>query len=416
VSDAFLAELRRAAGGTAARLERPAGPDAPRALVEPRDRDALAAVMARCTDAGVPVAPAGARSWLQHGSAAGRVVVSTRRLAGVTEYEPADLVVGVHAGTPGEELEGRLRTQGQTLPLDPAGWERGSIGAAAALNAAGPLRTGCGTLRDMTLGAELVTGDGRLLRFGGRVVKNVAGYDAVRLIVGSRGTLGMITALYLRIRAAPAADRTMILDTPDLHAAAELALAIRDSGDADSLEILAAHGGTWRIAVRCRGGTEAVDEAVTTIRRLHTGPAEETGPGFWKTYAAPEADAALLLTVTGRPGDLVPLLEAGTIFCNLASGQDLDRSARAWTVRAHAADGILRIAGPATLPGLHGAAAELGRTAVTHNWTWRYEAVPAAAERPADCRPAPGAATLMRRIAAAFDPAGILPRGAWEVP
>src|SRR5690606_34511512 len=86
-----------------------------------------------------------------------------------------------------------------------------TIAATIALAAAGPLRASAGTPRDHVLGIEAVSGDGRLLRFGGRVVKNVAGYDAVRLLTGSRGTLGVITSVWLRVRARPVAERSFAL-------------------------------------------------------------------------------------------------------------------------------------------------------------------------------------------------------------
>src|SRR5687768_6722174 len=145
-------------------------------------------------------------------AAAGRKIgLSARNMTSVSEYEPADLVISVQAGATLGDIARAAAPHNQFLALDPAVSAETSIGSIVATNAAGPLRFAHGTPRDQVLGLEVVTGDGRVLEFGGKVVKNVAGYDIVRLLIGSRGALGFITRVNIRLKPSPAFDRTAIL-------------------------------------------------------------------------------------------------------------------------------------------------------------------------------------------------------------
>src|SRR3990170_1732798 len=117
------------------------------------------------------------------------IALSLSRLNAVVEHEPADLTATVQAGMTLSELQGRLGGSGQLLPLDPPGGERATIGGILAGNAWGPWRHAFGSARDMTIGLRVVTAEGRITRAGGRVVKNVAGYDLCKLYIGSLGTL-----------------------------------------------------------------------------------------------------------------------------------------------------------------------------------------------------------------------------------
>src|SRR5687768_6975102 len=140
-----------------------------------------------------------------------RIKLSAQNMTAVSEYEPADLVISVHAGATLADIARAAAPHNQFLALDPAVDASTTIGSIVATNAAGPLRLAHGTPRDQVLGLEVVTGDGRVLEFGGKVVKNVAGYDIVRLLIGSRGALGFITRVNIRLKPSPAFDRTAIL-------------------------------------------------------------------------------------------------------------------------------------------------------------------------------------------------------------
>ena len=131
---------------------------------------------------------------------------------GVVSYVPGDLTLTVRAGTTLAEIADVTAQRDQWLPLDPYGWSDGTIGATLATASAGPLASSFGLPRDLLLGLEFVNGRGETIRAGGRVVKNVAGFDLSRLLTGSWGTLGVITEATLRLYARPAVDRTFVID------------------------------------------------------------------------------------------------------------------------------------------------------------------------------------------------------------
>ena len=149
----------------------------------------------------------GRGTWLD----AGRPVrasgsVSTRELAGIVDYVPGDLTLTARAGTSLADVRAATAEHNQWLALDPFGSDDGTLGATVATASAGPLATFFGTPRDLVLGIEFVTGGATVARGGGRVVKNVAGFDITRLLTGSWGTLGVITEVTLRLHARPESD------------------------------------------------------------------------------------------------------------------------------------------------------------------------------------------------------------------
>jgi glycolate oxidase FAD binding subunit len=134
---------------------------------------------------------------------------------GVVDYVPGDLTITVRAGTTLSEIANVTNAEGQWLPLDPHGESDGTIGATIATGSFGALAHGFGRARDLVLGVEFITGDGKVVRGGGRVVKNVAGFDLVRLITGSWGTLGVITEVTLRLYSVQSPSSTISLNLPD---------------------------------------------------------------------------------------------------------------------------------------------------------------------------------------------------------
>ena len=138
------------------------------------------------------------------------LAVSTRALDQVLSVSPADLVATVQAGTTHDALRRRLADEGMWLAVDPPGRPDRSLGSIVATGTAGPLRHGLGPIRDHLLGCTVATGDGRLVKAGGKVVKNVAGYDLTKLQVGGFGGFGIIAELHLRLRALPRADVTLL--------------------------------------------------------------------------------------------------------------------------------------------------------------------------------------------------------------
>ena len=166
-------------------------------------------------DTRTPLRIRGAGNWL----GAGRPVAADAALSiddarGIVEYVPGDLTMTVGAATTLAEIAAATRAERQWLALDPAGEDGGTIGATVATNSSGPLAHAFGAPRDQVLGLEFVTGAGTVVRGGGRVVKNVAGFDLTRLMVGSWGTLGVITEVSLRLRALPETETTVALRMP----------------------------------------------------------------------------------------------------------------------------------------------------------------------------------------------------------
>jgi FAD/FMN-containing dehydrogenase len=158
---------------------------------------------------GYPLRISGRASWLDGGRPVrAERALSLRDDSGVVSYVPGDLTLTVRAGTPLSEIERVTREHDQWLPLDPYGSPDGTIGATIATASAGPLASSFGLPRDLLLGLEFVNGRGDVVRGGGKVVKNVAGFDLSRLLTGSWGTLGVITEVTLRLYALPHADQT----------------------------------------------------------------------------------------------------------------------------------------------------------------------------------------------------------------
>lgn len=146
--------------------------------------------------------------------------------SGVIEYEPGDLTITVGAATTIAELDALTAPHGQWCPLAPWGRDEGSVGATIATATAGPLSHALGGPRDLVLGLECVDGTGKALRPGGNLVKNVAGFDLVRLMTGAWGSLGAITRVSLRLRARPAVDETWHLHL-ETHHSVEVQRAVR---------------------------------------------------------------------------------------------------------------------------------------------------------------------------------------------
>ncbi|MGA2059585.1 MAG: FAD-binding oxidoreductase [Thermoguttaceae bacterium] len=148
--------------------------------------------------------------------------LSLLKLGRLIDYQPDDLTITVEAGMTMAELSKILVRHRQRLPIDVALPDRTTIGGAAAVNASGPRQFACGTMRDFVLGFTAVDGQGTIFSGGGRVLKNAAGYNISRLMVGSLGTLGIITQLTLMVRPVPEMSALVACDTPDLETADKL--------------------------------------------------------------------------------------------------------------------------------------------------------------------------------------------------
>ena len=255
--------------------------------VAPRTDDGVALVLQAAAAEGWRVRIEGRGSWVS-ADAPADLALTTRALARVTRLDAADLVATVEAGVAWRDLQRLLADQGVWVAADPPGEGR-TVGGVVATGTAGPLRTGFGAVREHVLGATLVTGEGRIVRAGGRVVKNVAGYDLTKLVTGSFGSFGVVTSVNLRLRAVPRADLTLV-GLGERDALLDAARAMLEAGITPaSLEVLsplAAGRDRWSLAVRLLGSAPAAEadaQAASGASQIPLAPLEAAEAGaFWR--------------------------------------------------------------------------------------------------------------------------------------
>lgn len=251
---------------------------APEAVVFPGTKEEVAAVLQLAAEAALPVTPWGGGTKMAMGSPPSRVglVLGLGRMNRILEHEPGDLTVTVEAGLTLEALQSALGARGQWLSLDPAAPERATLGGILASNASGPRRHLYGTARDLVIGLTVVMADGSVVRGGGKVVKNVAGYDLPKLYIGSCGTLGVLVETTLKLRPRPDVDRLVVTRFNRLKDAGLAARAVLSSdlipsalelADGEALRALG-HGGGAGLLIGLDGIAEQVDWAIAELTRL----------------------------------------------------------------------------------------------------------------------------------------------------
>lgn len=309
-----IAERVRALLGRDAVLEDTGAPDGvPR--IAPSSPDAVALLLGTARAEGWRVRVEGAGTWMQTDAPAD-LALTTRRLDRVPAIQPPDLTATAEAGIGCDQLRQQLADHGVWLALDPPGLAGRTLGSVIATASAGPLRHGFGPVRDHVLGVTFVTGDGRLIQSGGRVMKNVAGYDLTRMQAGGFGAFGVIVLVHLRLRALPRVDQTLVLEGPreelsrvgDEVSAAGLTLA--------ALELLSpalARRERWALAVRVAGSAPlvAAEEAglrAATGGRFTTLRAEEAH-AFWMRAAETLATRPVAFRIGGLPDSSDELLD-----------------------------------------------------------------------------------------------------------
>ena len=203
----------------------------PRLVVEPGSEQELAKVLQLANAAGLAAIPRGGGTKLERGNRPARadVILSTARLHRVIEHAWADLTVSAEAGCTIAKLQETLAKHGQRLALDALWPERATVGGVLSTNDSGALRLRFGSLRDLVIGVTLALADGTMASSGGKVVKNVAGYDLPKLATGALGTLGVITRAIFRLHPLPRETRTISCVTTDLREAQRLVVAIQNS-------------------------------------------------------------------------------------------------------------------------------------------------------------------------------------------
>jgi glycolate dehydrogenase FAD-binding subunit len=233
------------------------------------------------------------------GRPGGEIEISTRRLDQVLEHEAGDLTAIVEAGIHVADLNARLEAAGQMLALDPPG--NPTIGACIAANLSGPRRHRYGTARDLVIGVTVVLADGTIASSGGKVVKNVAGYDLGKLFCGSEGKLGLIARVALRLHPRPEVVRTLAVPVESAQDAAAKAQAILRAPLAPSAVDVHWPG---RLAVLLEGSRRGVEEQFAHAQAL-VGGAEDDG-STWEEAQARQTSARGRLRFS--PGELAQTL------------------------------------------------------------------------------------------------------------
>jgi glycolate oxidase FAD binding subunit len=385
-------------------------------VVEPGNLGEVQACVREVASAGMALVVSGRGAHLDIGARPRRcdVLLRLARLARIVDHQAGDMTVTVEAGCALDVLDRVLAAAGQWLPLDPPRPEATTAGGLVAANLAGPLRAAHGTVRDLVLGLRTVGAEGELVAGGGRVVKNVAGYDLPKLHVGALGTVGAIVEVTWKVRPRPAREEAVVIACPTTARAADTALALRDlavpplwlevagpgglaDGPGEGAAVAVGFGGTVEevthgraLALACAGDLRAVAVADGAALRARLG-------GF---ALEPAAAVLRLGTLPGRVGAVMDAT--------------LERAGAAGTavrVLAHAASGIVHVAvaearAVAALVGeLRARLGPEGGTLVVER---AGPEIKAALDVWGD--PGPGLA-LMRGLKSAFDPNGVFAPG-----
>ena len=250
----------------------------PLVLVAPADERQTASVLRCANQAGLGVIPCGGGTKLDWGNPprAADVVLSLRRLNHVLEHAWADLTVTVEAGCTVAQLQRKLAEHGQRLAVDPLWPERATVGGILATNDSGALRLGYGSLRDLIIGVTLVLADGTVASSGGKVVKNVAGYDLPKLATGSLGTLGVITRAVFRLHPLPRNTRTLTIAVEDAPAMRRIVSGILDA----QLAPAAVQVRNGNVDILLEGTLDGIAAQESAIKEI--GPAHEGSAAVWR--------------------------------------------------------------------------------------------------------------------------------------
>ena len=250
--------------------------------VFPNSVEALSETVRQCAADRLPFAPIGSGSKFSWGNGLALdalMLVSTAKLDQVIDHAVGDLTVTVQAGMRFGELQTQLKKAGQFVAIDPSCEDRATVGGIVATGDSGALRHRYNSVRDMVLGVELVRSDGERVKAGGRVVKNVAGYDLMKLLTGSYGTLGIMTQVTLRLYPLQESSQTVFL-SGEASAVARVMQALLNSGltptaidllsatVCEPLDLSAAMGLSMGLLVRFQGLAESVTEQVKRLMAL----------------------------------------------------------------------------------------------------------------------------------------------------
>ena len=301
----------------------------PSKIMRPDDAEDAARLLRECDLVPAAVVVWGGGTQMRLGAPPRRyeIAFSTESMGRLLEYEPADLTCRVEAGMRLGELQRALGAQGQRLPLDPPHPERSTVGGMVAANSNGLRRARYGTVRDWVIGIAVAYPSGKLARAGGKVVKNVAGYDLMKLHIGALGTLGVVAEVNFKVQARPQSEATVLAHfeapLPAIGAGAKLAHEYLAPAASIVLDrgALRACGLTadwrWTLVLRLEGyGREVEAARDLAVRVVHDAGGRVEGQdiptAFWdsaRDWSAPEDEAVLLRAIAPLNG--VPAVVVG---------------------------------------------------------------------------------------------------------
>lgn len=220
---------------------------------------------------GLQIQGSGSKRWYGQQPVGG--LLETRAYSGIIAYDPTELVLTARCGTSLREIEATLAGQNQMLAFEPPHWgDHATIGGVVAAGLSGPRRPASGAVRDFVLGASVMDGQGRILQFGGQVMKNVAGYDVSRLLTGSMGCLGLILDISIKVLPRPFAETTLVFAMSESDALLRL-----NQWAGQALPISASCWHVGRLMLRLSGADAAVRAA-----KIRLGGEEiQNGAAFW---------------------------------------------------------------------------------------------------------------------------------------
>ena len=387
----------------------------PSFVVEPGSIEETSELMKFAGGEGLAVAPRGGGTSMPLGNPPQELdlILGTTRMNQVVEYVPGDQVVRVQAGIRLQDLQEQLAGSNQMLGVDPPEEGAGAtVGGLVATNSSGPRRYRYGTIRDLIIGITVVLADGTVARAGGKVVKNVAGYDLSKLFTGSLGTLGVIVECNFRLHPKPEAARAVAVELPDTQAAGEASQAIMHTQLVPSTVELNWDGETKLLTVLIEGIPPSVEAQTQTathvlqsfgeVRTLSDEEANSSGP-----LQPPGSSAGdeVAIKISAPPADLTGVLDSTLGACS--------RGGVTPRITGHAGIGVTYVA----LSGADDAARAQIVEELREIWVRRggsvvvREASPEFKKRVEVWGPLGSRLELSRRVKEKFDPRGILNPG-----
>jgi glycolate oxidase FAD binding subunit len=289
-----------------------------RLVLEPRSEQQIAGALRFANDAGLAVIPRGGGTKLAWGNSPSRadVILSTARLDKIIEHPWADLTVSVEAGCTIEKLQNALAQHGQRLALDPLWPAQATIGGILSTNDSGSLRLRFGALRDLIIGVTLALSDGTLASSGGKVVKNVAGYDLPKLVTGAYGTLAVITRAIFRLHPLPRNAKTLSISGCTLEEMQRVIFAVQDSKLAHtSLQARMAQDAEPVVDVLLEGTEAGIDAQEGQLRAIAgSASTREATSSVWNAsqelWNSNDSSAIAMAKITRLPASIASTAEA----------------------------------------------------------------------------------------------------------